>query len=100
MQSCDKVLREFYLHRLDPNSEEFENIAEMAEEVVWLRSIIEKLQEPSDAMLNAMSVAAEKANVWVNTAPVTSQELQNRLWIAGMNAAITVAEQEVNDDPR
>lgn len=69
----------------------------MADEIVRLYSILTALREPSDTMLNAMSVAAEKVNVWVNTAPVTSQELQNRLWIAGMNAAIAVAEQEVNN---
>lgn len=72
-------------------------VKELTNRTVKAESILATLRKPSDAMLNAMSVAAEKANVWVSTAPITSQELQNRLWIAGMNAAIAVAEKEVND---
>lgn len=72
-------------------------VKELTNRTVKTESILAALRKPSDAMLNAMSVAAAKANVWVSTAPITSQELQNRLWIAGMYAAIAVAEKEVND---
>ena len=72
-------------------------VKELTNRTVKAESILAALRKPSDTMLNAMSVAAEKVNLWANTAPLTSQELQNRLWIAGMNAAITVAEKEVTD---